>query len=78
LQSKTSSSNILDGGLELSSCHLDLLLAVKVTKNCLDGLDLSLSWDEMFVLLAINLPGHCRVLSPLPLYLAQLIKVHLN
>jgi heme exporter protein B len=31
-----------------------LLLAIKVTKNCLDGLDRSVSWGELAMLAAIN------------------------
>ena len=31
-----------------------LLLVIKITKNCIDGLDRSVSYDEMITLLAIN------------------------
>jgi heme exporter protein B len=31
-----------------------LLVAIKVTKNCIDGLDRSVSYNDMLTLLAIN------------------------
>jgi heme exporter protein B len=31
-----------------------LLIAIKVTKNCLDDLDRSASWDEILILASIN------------------------
>ncbi len=54
IASKTNSSNILMAVLSFPVVISILLVAVKVTKNCLDGLDRSLSWDEMLILLAIN------------------------
>ena len=32
-----------------------LLMAIKITKNCIDGLDRSVSSDELLLLVAINL-----------------------
>jgi heme exporter protein B len=31
-----------------------LLMAIKITKNCIDGLEASASYDELLTLLAIN------------------------
>jgi heme exporter protein B len=54
IASKTSSSNVLMAVLSFPVVVSILLLAVKVTKNCLDGLDRSASWDEILILFAIN------------------------
>ncbi len=54
IASKTSNSNILMSVLSFPVVISILLLAVKVTKNCLDGLDRSVSWDGIFILVAIN------------------------
>ena len=54
IAAKTTSSHILMAVLGFPVVISILLLAIKVTKNCLDGLDRSLSLDEMLILAAIN------------------------
>ena len=54
IASKTSSSHVLMAVLSFPVVISILLLAVRVTKNCIDGLDRSVSWDEILILLAIN------------------------
>lgn len=54
IASKTSSSSILMAVLSFPVVISILLLAVKVTKNCLDSLDRSVSWNQIFILVAIN------------------------
>jgi heme exporter protein B len=54
IAAKTRNSNILMAVLSFPVLIAVLLLAVKVTKNVIDGLDASASWDELLNLLAIN------------------------
>lgn len=54
IASKSNNSNILMAVLSFPVVISILLLAVKVTKNCLDGLDRSVSWSDLLVLAAIN------------------------
>ena len=54
IASKTSNSNILMAVLSFPVIISILLLAVKVTKNCLDGLDRSVSQEALITLFAIN------------------------
>jgi heme exporter protein B len=54
IASKTTSSHILMAVLSFPVMISILLLAIQVTKNCLDGLDRSVSWDEILMLAAIN------------------------
>ena len=54
IASKTTSSHILMAVLSFPVVISILLLAIKVTKNCLDGLDRSVSWGEILMLAAIN------------------------
>jgi heme exporter protein B len=54
IASKTTSSHILMAVLSFPVVISILLLAIKVTKNCLDGLDRSVSWNEFIMLVAIN------------------------
>jgi heme exporter protein B len=54
IAAKANNSNILMAILSFPVIISIILMAVKVTKNCIDGLDRSASWDEMITLLAIN------------------------
>jgi len=54
IASKTTSSHILMAVLSFPVVISILLLAIKVTKNCLDGLDRSVSWGGLVMLAAIN------------------------
>jgi heme exporter protein B len=54
IASKANNSNILMAILSFPVIISIILMAVKVTKNCIDGLDRSASWDEMITLAAIN------------------------
>jgi len=54
IAAKASNSNILMAVLSFPVVISILLLAIKVTKNCIDALDRSVSWDEILTLLAIN------------------------
>jgi len=54
IASKTTSSHILMAVLSFPVVISILLLAIKVTKNCLDGLDRSVSWGQLVMLAAIN------------------------
>ena len=54
IAAKTTSSHILMAVLSFPVVISILLLAIKVTKNCLDGLDRSVSWNEIIILAAIN------------------------
>jgi heme exporter protein B len=54
IASKTSNSNILMAVLSFPIVISILLMAIKVTKNCIDGLERYASWDEIIILLAIN------------------------
>jgi len=54
IASKTNNSNILMAVLSFPIVISILLMAIKITKNVLDGLDRSASYDELLNLLAIN------------------------
>jgi heme exporter protein B len=54
IASKASNSGILMAVLSFPVVISILLMVIKVTKNCIDGLDRSVSWDELLTLLAIN------------------------
>jgi len=54
IASKTTNSNILMAVLSFPIIIALLLLAIKITKNALDGLARSFSQDELLNLLAIN------------------------
>jgi heme exporter protein B len=54
IASKTNNSNILMAVLSFPIVISILLMAVKITKNVLDGIERSASYDELLNLLAIN------------------------
>lgn len=54
IASKANNSNILMAVLSFPVLIAILLMAIKITKNALDGIDSSLSYDELLNLLAIN------------------------
>lgn len=54
LASKANHSNILMAVLSFPVVISVLLIAIKVTKNCIDGLDRSISYPDLLTLLAIN------------------------
>jgi len=54
IAAKTTSSHILMAVLSFPVVISILLVAIEVTKNCLDGLDRSVSWSEILMLAAIN------------------------
>jgi heme exporter protein B len=54
IAAKANNSNILMTVLSFPIVISILLLAIKITKNCIDGLDRSVSYDELLTLLAIN------------------------
>ena len=54
IASKATNSGILMAVLSFPVIISILLLAIKVTKNCIDGLDRSASFDELLTLVAIN------------------------
>jgi heme exporter protein B len=54
IASKANNSNILMAVLSFPIVISILLMAIKITKNVLDGLDRSISLDELLNLLAIN------------------------
>jgi heme exporter protein B len=54
IAAKANNSNILMAVLSFPIVISILLMAIKVTKNCIDGLDRSFSGDEILTLLAIN------------------------
>jgi heme exporter protein B len=66
ISAKANSSNILMAVLSFPLLISILLMAIKITKNILDGLDPSVSYDELFNLLAINciLSGLAYLLFP--------------
>lgn len=66
IASKASNSNILMAVLSFPLMISILLMAIKITKNVLDGLDPSFSHDELFNLVAINciLSGLAYLLFP--------------
>jgi heme exporter protein B len=54
IAAKANNSNVLMTVLSFPVVISVLLLAIKVTKNCIDSLDRSVSYDELITLLAIN------------------------
>ncbi len=54
IAAKANNRNILMAVLSFPIVISILLMAIKITKNCIDGLDRSVSWDEILTLLAIN------------------------
>lgn len=54
IAAKANNSNILMAVLSFPIVISILLMAIKVTKNCIDGLDRSVSMDEIMILAAIN------------------------
>jgi heme exporter protein B len=54
IAAKANNSNILMTVLSFPIVISILLLAIKITKNCIDELDRSTSYDELLTLLAIN------------------------
>lgn len=54
LASKANHSNILMAVLSFPIVISVLLIAIKITKNCIDGLDRSVSYPDLLTLLAIN------------------------
>lgn len=66
ISSKANNSNILMAVLSFPLLISILLMAIRITKNVLDGLDPSFSYDELFNLLAINciLSGLAYLLFP--------------
>jgi heme exporter protein B len=54
ISSKANNSNVLMAVLSFPVITGILLMAIKLTKNALDGLDRSVSYDEVLNLLAIN------------------------
>jgi len=54
IAAKANNSNILMAILSFPVIISIILMAVKVTKSCIDGLDRSVSMDEIVTLLAIN------------------------
>lgn len=54
LASKANHSNILMAVLSFPVVISVLLIAIKITKNCIDGLDRSVSYPDLLTLLAIN------------------------
>lgn len=66
ISSKANNSNILMAVLSFPLLISILLMAIKITKNVLDGLDPSFSYDELFNLVAINciLSGLAYLLFP--------------
>ena len=54
IASKANNSNVLMTVLSFPVVISILLLAIKITKNCIDGLENYSSYDELFTLLAIN------------------------
>jgi heme exporter protein B len=66
IAAKANNSNILMAVLSFPIVISILLMAIRITKNALDGLDRSASYDELLNLLAINciLTGLAYVLFP--------------
>ncbi|HEY0740038.1 MAG TPA: heme exporter protein CcmB [Chryseosolibacter sp.] len=66
IAAKASNSNILMAVLSFPLMISILLMAIRITKNVLDGLDPSVSHDELFNLVAINciLSGLAYLLFP--------------
>ena len=55
IASKTNNSSMVMSILSFPVIIGILLMAIKVTKNCIDGLDRSVSMDELLTIGAINL-----------------------
>ena len=55
IASKANNSNVVMAVLSFPVIIGILLMAIKITKNCIDGLDRSVSQDELLMLGAINL-----------------------
>ncbi|HEY0655326.1 MAG TPA: heme exporter protein CcmB [Chryseosolibacter sp.] len=66
ISAKANNSNILMAVLSFPLLISILLMAIRITKNVLDGLDASFSYDELFNLVAINciLSGLAYLLFP--------------
>ena len=54
ISAKANNSNVLMAVLSFPVVISVLLLAIRATKNCIDGLDPSASYDELLTLFAIN------------------------
>lgn len=54
IAAKANNSTILMAVLSFPIVISILLMAIKITKNCIDGLGWDASWDEMLTLFAIN------------------------
>lgn len=54
ISAKANNSNVLMAVLSFPVVVSILLLAIRATKNCIDGLDPSVSYDELVTLFAIN------------------------
>jgi len=54
LAAKANNSNILMAVLSFPVVISILLMAIRITKNCMDGLDASVSYDKLLMLLAVN------------------------
>jgi heme exporter protein B len=54
IASKTNNSNVIMAILSFPVVIGILLMAIKITKNCIDGLEASASYDELWKLVAIN------------------------
>lgn len=54
IAAKATNSNVLMTVLSFPVVISILLLAIKITKNCIDGLDASTNYDELLTLAAIN------------------------
>lgn len=54
IASRTNSSHIIMAVLSFPVVISILLVCIKVTKNCIDGLDRSVSWNDLMILLSIN------------------------
>jgi heme exporter protein B len=55
IAAKANNNNILMPVLSFPVIIGILLMAIQITKNCIDGLDRSASWDELITLCAINI-----------------------
>ena len=55
LSAKANNSNILMAVMSFPVVISILLMAIRITKNCMDGLDPSVSYNKLFMLLAIDL-----------------------
>lgn len=66
IASKANNSNVLMAVLSFPVILAILLMAIKITKNALDGIERSASYDELLNLLAINciLTGLAYMLFP--------------